>query len=57
MSKLQVYLGNDDEINGVHCGWSIELIDKKDEDFDWIVEMIDEDCCNLPLKNKGIFIA
>lgn len=55
--NLPIYLGDDDELNGVHCGWFVELIDAKDEHDNDIVEMINESSGNYPLKNKAILIS
>ena len=54
---LPIYLGNDDELNGIHCGWYTNVIDAndpKDADF---VELINEDRCNIELKGKAILIS
>lgn len=59
--KLPVYLGNDDELNGIHCGWYTNLVDADDtEDKDnvYTVELINEDRCNIKLeKGKAILIS
>ena len=54
---LPIYLGNDDELNGVHCGWYTNLVDiDNPEDAD-LVELINEDGCNIKLKGKAILIS
>ncbi len=54
---LPIYLGNDDELNGIHCGWYTNLVDiKNPEDAD-LVELINEDRCNIELKGKAILIS
>lgn len=58
--KLPVYLGNDDELNGIHCGWYTNLVDADDtEDRDnvYTVELINEDSCNIKLEGKAILIS
>ena len=56
--KLPVYLGDDDELNGIHCGWYTNLINAdntKDEDF---IELINENRCNIKLETgKAILIS
>lgn len=53
-----VYLGNDDELNGVHCAWGIDLIKKNnDEDDNIILELIDESFGNLKAKDINILIS
>ena len=58
---LPIYLGDDDELNGVHCGWYTNLVDADDaEDKDnvYIVELINENRCNIKLeKGKAILIS
>ena len=59
LNNIPVYLGNDDELNGVHNGWCVELIDKNDnnEDMQYIVDMIEQDYATSDLKDKGILIS
>lgn len=61
IKSLPVYLGDDDELNGIHCGWYTNLVDAddaEDEDSSYVVEMINEDRCNIKLeKGKAILIS
>ena len=59
LNNIPVYLGNDDELNGIHNGWCVELIDKNDnnEDTQYIVDMIEQDYATTDLKDKGILIS
>lgn len=60
LKDIQVYLGNDDELNGVHTAWNITPIDKNvkdNEDNDYLIELINEDYVNVELKGKGILIS
>lgn len=58
---LPVYLGDDDELNGVHCGWYTNLVDAdntEDEDNVYTVDLINENRCNIKLeKGKAILIS
>lgn len=56
---LPIYLGNDDELNGIHNGWCITLLDKKDlsEDTQYFISMINGDYGNTELKGVGILIS
>lgn len=57
IKELPIYLGNDDELNGIHCGWYTNLVDiNNPEDAD-LVELINEDRCNIELKGKAILIS
>ena len=61
IKSLPIYLGDDDELNGVHCGWYANLIDADDvEDSDnvYTVELINERNHNIKLeKGKAILIS
>lgn len=60
ITALPVYLGRDDELNGIHTGWCTNLVDAnntEDEDNRYMVEMINEDRHNIELKGKAILIS
>lgn len=61
IAALPIYLGRDDELNGVHTGWYVNLVDAnntEDEDNVYIVEMINEDYGNVKFeKGKAILIS
>ena len=59
ISQYPVYLGNDDELNGIHCGWYTNLLDVNDmdENNQCIIDIISEERHCIPLKNKGILIS
>lgn len=57
LSKLKVYLGNDDELNGIHNGWYCELIENKGEEEDnLIVDLINENIGNNIEKNEKFIL-
>ena len=56
---LPIYLGDDDELNGIHTGWALDFIDSNnttDED-EWMVEMINERRHNIKLDGKAVVIS
>lgn len=55
--ELPVYLGNDDELNGIHCAWYTNLVDPNNPEDADLVEMINEDRCNIEIKGKAILIS
>lgn len=58
--ELPIYLGDDDELNGVHCGWYTNLIDSnntEDGDNMYTVEMINENYNCIKLNGKAILIS
>ena len=57
LSKLPVYLGDDDELNGIHNGWYCELIDKEDYDFEYYMVLINDNCNATELESKGVVIS
>jgi hypothetical protein len=60
INKLPVYIGDDDELNGIHCAWYTNLVDSndtEDEDNVYTVEMINERRNNIELDGKAILIS
>lgn len=59
LSTLPVYLGDDDELNGIHCGWFCGVVDSESNSKDdkYITEMINECSGNNELKGKGVLIS
>ena len=57
--ELPIYIGDDDELNGIHCAWYIEDIDAKSDDknMQYVVEMINEDRGNFEITGKAILIS
>ncbi len=58
--QMPVYIGDDDELNGIHCAWDVSYIDADDtsEDIDYLLEMINNRSGNYPLKKgKAFFIG
>lgn len=54
IKALPVYIGDDDELNGIHTAYCCEQIDSNDEDIDFL---INADCCNIMLSGKAILIS
>lgn len=57
IALLPVYIGNDDELNGIHTAWYAEPIKPEEEEYKWMVEMINEDHCNVKIEGKAILIS
>lgn len=57
--KMPVYIGNDDELNGIHCAWYVQSVDAKtnNDGEKWLVNMINEDISNHKLEDKGLLIS
>ena len=57
IGELPVYIGNDEELNGIHTAFYCEHIAcDKAEDSEYI-GMIDADCCNVKLDGRAILIS
>lgn len=59
IKALPIYLGDDDELNGIHTGWALDFIDANDTDEDnvYLVEMINKDRNNIKLNGKAVVIS
>lgn len=55
LNKLPIYLGDDDELNGVHSGWYCEYITKQDEEDNDTISIFEES--NIELADEGILIS
>ena len=55
---LPIYIGDDDELNGIHCAWDTSLVDANDksEDGQYLLEMINERS-NKYLKGTALLIS
>jgi hypothetical protein len=50
--ELPIYIGDDDELNGIHCGWECRILDADDEEDEYFVDMINEDRGNFKLTGR-----
>ena len=57
LSKIRVFLGNDDELNGVHNAWYCELVenDGKEENT-MIVDLINENIGSSVKENEKFIL-
>lgn len=54
---IPIYLGNDDELNGVHCAWCCEVLRNSDADCASVIEMIDESAGNNKFDKIAILLS
>lgn len=56
---LPIYIGDDDELNGIHCAWFNQIIDSNNPEGDdqEFSAMINERSSNYPLTGKAILIS
>lgn len=57
IKNMPIYLGNDEELNGIHTAWYCQLVDSKDEDNEDLIEMIGDDYSNVEFKDRAILIS
>ena len=57
ITELPIYIGNDDELNGIHTAWYVQPVDPDKEDDADFVELINEDHHNIEIKGKSILIS
>ena len=57
IAELPIYLGRDDELNGIHTGWYINYIDAENPDDAFFFELIEEDSTNVKGNDKAILIS
>lgn len=57
IKSLPVYIGDDDELNGIHCAWYAQPINAKDKNDADFIELINENGCNIEIKDKAILIS
>lgn len=57
VAELPIYIGNDDELNGIHTAWYTQLMSSENTDDETFIEMINEDYCNIKFKDKAILIS
>ena len=55
--KMPIYIGNDDELNGIHCAWYRQPIDSNNEDDADLVDLINDDSCNNECNVKAFLIS
>ena len=57
IAELPIYIGDDDELNGIHCAWYAQPVDPNNEDDADLVELINERSGNYEIKGKAILIS
>ena len=59
IDKFPIYIGNDDELNGIHTAWYVQPISPNSNDPDdrCYDEMSNQDRCNIELTRDSILIS
>ena len=57
LSKIKVFLGDDDELNGVHNAWCCELVENNgEEENNYVVDLINENIGNNVEENEKFIL-
>ena len=57
IAELPIYIGSDDELNGIHTAWYANVISDDNEDDAYFIKMINEDRYNIKFNEKAILIS
>lgn len=57
LEELPVYLGDDEELNGIHCAYFCQAVDKNNNSHYDLVCLINENHTNYELEDKAILIS
>lgn len=55
--KTPIYIGDDDELNGIHTAWYVDIVDINDETYVDFIDMINGYPHNIKLKGTAIVIT
>lgn len=55
--ELPVYIGDDDELNGIHNAFTIQKISPENPSDSYYFELIDERTANISAENQSILIC
>lgn len=55
IAELPIYIGDDDELNGIHTAWCVEKVDE--EDSKYTIELINMNRGNVKFNSKAILIS
>ena len=57
LSKIRVFLGNDDELNGIHNAWYCELVENDgEEENNCIINLINENIGSYVEDNEKVIL-
>ena len=57
IASMPIYIGDDDELNGIHTAWYAQVIDKDNENDADFVALINESTHNFRIYGKAILIS
>lgn len=57
INKFPIYIGDDNELNGIHCAEAGQLIEVSDPEDAYFVNMINKDPNNFEITDKAVLIV
>lgn len=54
---MPIYIGDDDELNGIHTAWYANIISDDNKDDEYFIEMINNNRGNIKFSDKAILIT
>ena len=57
INAMPIYIGDDDELNGIHCAWFAQPVNPSNSDDADLVDMINERSGNIEITGKSILIS
>lgn len=57
MRDMPIYIGDDEELNGIHTAWYRDVIDSEDPNSEYYIELIEDSSHSAELNGKAILIS
>lgn len=55
--NIPIYIGDDDELNGIHTAWFIQTINENSQSDSEFIEVINENSNNVPFNSIAFLIS
>ena len=55
--NMPIYIGDDEELNGIHTAWYKDIIDSEDPNNEYYIELIEDSSHCVELNGKAILIS
>ena len=57
MCKIPIYIGDDEELNGIHAAFYTGIVDPDDENSEYYISLIEDSFSGAELDGKAILIS
>lgn len=54
---MPIYIGDDDELNGIHTAWYVDIINGNNKDDEYFIDMINDNRGNIKFPGRAILIT